>query len=193
MTARRSRGRAPTIAREEITMAQAMKWLAISRKQVEREIEAGMPAEKREGRVIIFWPDARVWRDEQIREKERQAKPLGGPKAAHEARNRKAEAEADLAEIEVAKARRELVPVAEAEGWFEAACARIRGKLLSLPPRLATAGVGHQSPRDAQAALQPIVYEVMEELHRGDDVPIMDTDDGQHGDDAEEGDGPDRG
>lgn len=178
MTAvKRSRGRAPVQKREEISCAEAETRLALSRKQIERQLEAGMPGERRSGRIVIFWPDARIWRDEHIRETTLREKALGGPGNANDAKKRKLDAEAELAEIEVAKARGEVVPVEEATRWFEGVCTRVRGKLLGLIPRLATASVGHSTPREAQVALQPIVHEVMDELHRGDDVPIMDEDD----------------
>ena len=155
-------------------MTEAMTRLALSRKQVEREIEAGMPSfRKKNGQIAIYWPDARVFRDEQIRERTLKEKAAGGPADGKESRKRKEEAEAQLAEIEVVKALKTWMPVADAEKWFVDACTRVRARLLALPPRLAAVGVGHKSPREAQAALSPVIYEVMEELQKGDDVPLM--------------------
>lgn len=170
---KRSRGRAPVQKREEISMAEAMTRLALSRKQVERELDAGMPGGRNtSGKIVVIWPDARIWRDEQIKQRAMKERAAGGPANPNDAKNRKLEAEAELAEIEVAKARRELIPVAESEKFLADAFTRVRARLLALPPRLAAVGVGHKTPRDAQAALSPVIYEVMEELQKGDDVPL---------------------
>jgi hypothetical protein len=175
---KRSRGRAPTTKREEISMTEAMTRLALSRKQVEREIESGMPSDrKKNGHIILYWPDARVWRDEQIRERTLKEKAAGGPADGKESRKRREEAEAQLAELEVVKVLKTWIPIDDAKKWYADACARVRARLLALPPRLAAVGVGHKSPREAQAALAPVIYEVMEELQKGDDVPLLEIED----------------
>lgn len=182
---KRSRGRAPTTKREEISMAEAMTRLALSRKQVERELDDGMPGGRdKSGRVYVTWPDARIWRDEQIKQRTLKEKAAGGPTDSKESRKRREEAEAQLAELEVVKMLKEWMPVTDAEKWYADACTRVRARLLALPPRLAAVGVGHKSPREAQAALAPVIYEVMEELQKGDDVPLMVIDE-----EPEEGDG----
>jgi PIN domain nuclease of toxin-antitoxin system len=173
---KRRRGRAPTTEREQIGVADAMQRLALSRKQIEREIDAGMPHERDGIKYQFYWPDIRIWRDEHIRDMAAREKPAGGASPASTSRNRVLAAQAELAEIEVATARGALIPTAAAEAWFQTACTRVRARLLSLPPKLAAAAVGHKTPREAQSALQPILYEVMEELHRGDDVPRFDAD-----------------
>jgi len=167
----RSRGRAPTAAREQIGIKETEKRLALSRKQIQRDMEAGMPFDRQGTRLMFPWPDIRIWRDERIRElSARAAQPTG----EDDWKKRKLAAEAELAELEVAQMRGALIPVEEFHRHLETAFSRVRARLLSLPPKLGAAAVGHSTPREAQAALEPIIYEVMEELHRSDDIPPYD-------------------
>lgn len=164
-------GRAPTTKRETIGVQECMVRLALSKKAVERAIQDGLPSERKGNVVLIYWPDARIWRDEEIRA---QTIREHAKDSDSDAKERKLEAEAELAEIEVAKARGEVIPVDMASSWFSDAATRVRMKILGLIPRLAVAGVGHNTPSEALAALRPIVHEIMAELHKGDDIPIED-------------------
>lgn len=177
----RSRGRAPAQEREFITLGAVVIRLAISEKQVQREMAEGMPHEREEsGKLKFPWPDVRVWRDEQIRERAKTEAAGGEPgdkgPSLVQARARRELAEAELAELELAEKRGELVPAAEFDRALEEAFGRARARLLALPPKLGAHGVGHRTPREAQAALEPLIREVMEELHRAGDVPIESDD-----------------
>jgi len=176
----RSRGRAPAQKRELIPLAQLMVRLAISRKQAQREVEEGMPHERGPRNVLRFpWPDCRIWRDEKIRER---AATEAQPTSMKELRNRRETAEAELVELKVQRERGSLIPFDVHERLLEDAFARVRARLLGLPPRLGAMGVGHKTPREAQAALEPVIAEVMGELHRADDVPFTtEADDGGDG------------
>lgn len=165
----RSRGRPPSQQREVIKLAALMTRLALSRKQVAREVEEGMPHERGANQALLFpWPDCRIWRDEKIRER---AKAEAQPTDAKGSRNRREAAEAELAELKVARERGSLIPFDVHDRLLEDAFARVRARLIGLPPRLGAMGVGHKTPRAAQAALEPVIAEVMGELHRADDVP----------------------
>jgi hypothetical protein len=166
----RSRGRAPAQKRELIPLAQLLVRLALSRKQVQREVEEGMPHERGPKNALRFpWPDCRIWRDEKIRER---ATIEARPTNAKDSRDRKEAAEAELAELKVQRERGALIPIDVHERLMEDAFARVRARLLGLPPRLGAMGVGHKTPREAQAALEPVISEVMGELHRAEDVPF---------------------
>lgn len=80
-----------------------------------------------------------------------------------EARTRKALAEAELAEIELAKARQEIVTLTDYEEALGRILDRLMARLRSLPVRLA-----HYGP-DAEAALEKEVERVVEELAAWDD------------------------
>jgi len=86
-------------------------------------------------------------------------------------RTRHESARAELAELELAERRAQLVTVDGAEMWFASACHRVRARLIGLPSRLAPAILGARSVPEALARIEPLIHEVIEELRKGDDVP----------------------
>jgi len=173
MTVRRSRGAAPKGGRDWITNAECAIRLALSTKQIAREVEAGMPHERDGNKLKFPWPDVRIWRDEHIRE---MAKAEMRPADKDDARKRREAAEADLAELKLSRERGEVLPVQDFEKLLENAFTRVRARLLAIPPKLGAYGVGHKNARDAQAALEPFVYEAMAELSEAGDVSFADED-----------------
>lgn len=165
----RRRGRGPSVTPEEINLDEVMTRLALSHKQIQREMAEGMP-HRRVGRALRFpWPEARLWRDEHIRDA---AAAAASPKPAQQdARGRKAEAEATLSELALEEKRGSLIDVAIHVRLLEEAFSRVRARLVAIKPKLGAAGVGHRTPIEAQAALAPLIDEVMDELHRAEDVP----------------------
>jgi hypothetical protein len=157
---------------ETIGISELCRRLALSPTQIARERKDGMPHEPSNGSTPMRfpWPACRVWRDEHIRAKAE----ASAAKAAADPKRRKLAAQADLAELELAKRRAELMTVAQYTRLVADTFGRVRAILLAMPPRLAAAGVGHQNERDAQAALDPLVYEVIDELHQAKDVPALD-------------------
>lgn len=114
-------------------------------------------------RVWVRDPDFFRWRDEELK---RAAKAELAPTVSlDEARTRKALAEAELAELDVAKARGEWVSVAD----YETALARIldreMARLRALPVRLA-----HFGPEVEAAAEEEIERMVNEMAGMDDDV-----------------------
>lgn len=151
-----------------IPKAEAVERLGISEKQIERHCHEGMPHKKDGRHVLIKWPDARLWRDKLlIAQGEAKAKPTNRSDSI----DRQAAANAELAEIELAKARNELMTVTDFDRLVGDAFARVRARLTNLPPRIAGVVLGATSIHDAQARIEPLVREAMEELRGADDVP----------------------
>lgn len=123
----------------------------------------------------FLWPPLRKWRDAYLRsEGVRSVRP----QSVEEARARKLAAEADLAEIELAERRGQLVPAAFFRQEFEGACARLRASLLNAPTRFAprllevlAAWVPAHALRHLEEFLSKMTREVMTELETGEDVP----------------------
>lgn len=156
-------------AASEMTKRQFADTYGVSEAQLERLFHQGMPHEKKTSRkIVIPMPDGRVWYHKYLVDK---GKRQAAPTSIDEARRRKEAAQAELAELELAEARRELMKVEDGERVIAEAFARVRARLLNLPPRIAGIVVGAESIQDAQARVDPLVREVMEELHKADDLP----------------------
>lgn len=146
----------------------------ISEKQIERYCQEGMPHKKEGVKVFLLMPEARVWYHKHLVEKgEQRAKPKG---KRTDSVDRRLAAEAETAEIELAKLRNELMTVADYDRLIGDAFARVRARLTNLPPRIAGIVLGAKSIQEAQARIEPLVREAMEELRRADDVPTSDED-----------------
>lgn len=123
----------------------------------------------------FLWPPLRKWRDAYLRsEGVRSIRP----QSVEEARARKLAAEADLAEIELAERRGQLVPAAFFRQEYEGACARLRAALLNASTRYAprllealAAWVPAHALRHLEEFLSTMTRETMTELEAGDDVP----------------------
>ena len=158
----------------------------VSEAQLERLFHKGMPHEKTSARKIaIPMPAGRVWYHEYLVGKGRKQ---AAPKDIDEAKQRKMAAEAELAELELAKARDELMTASEFFRVLGDAFARARAKLLNLPPRLAGASFGAATLQECQAKIAPLVDEVIEELRRAEDVPADEEDEDEEESEATEDD-----
>lgn len=166
----------------EMTKRQFAETFGVSEAQLERLFQQGMPHAKKSTRnVVIPMPDGRVWYHAYLIEK---GKRQAAPKDIDEAKRRKMAAEAELAELEVARARGELMTTETYALRFADACARVDARLVNLPPRLAGVVVGVESVTEALARIEPLVEEARDELRRGEDVPLA-ADDDLPGDDTD--------
>jgi hypothetical protein len=139
------------------------------RRQLENLIIQGMPCEGEEGARRIPWPEARAWRDQQFINL---GKSYGAGKRT-DAKERRAEADAELIELELAERRGELMTLAEGERILDAAFGRVRAKLLAFPHAAAMRITGDNLPLRIKEA-QLLVDEIMSDLARADDVPRPD-------------------
>ncbi len=87
------------------------------------------------------------------------------------ARARKMEAEAMRAEIDLVNEQGRLMTVEDFGRVLEGAFTRVRIKLENAPPRLASSVVGVKTPTEAIQRIEPVIQEIIEELHSGDDIP----------------------
>lgn len=160
----------------ELTKAQLEVVTGYSSKQLTRWIQSSDIPHRREGNEVFFpWPAVRGWLHTYLEEKGRRA--ATGPvtkDAATQARAREDVARAELLEIDLAKARGELMKLTDFESRMADAFARVRARLANLAPRAAAAAFGADSVLDAQARIQPVIDEVFDELRQTDDVPTSD-------------------
>jgi ADP-ribose pyrophosphatase YjhB (NUDIX family) len=145
----------------ELSKREFAELFGISEKQIERFCQAGMPHRKKGRLVFIVMPQGRVWYHEHLVTK---GEDRVRPTKRSESADRRAAAEAELAEIALAKARSELMPVADFERIVGGSYARVRARLINLPRRIAGAVLGAQTLQEAEARAEPIVREAMEEL-----------------------------
>ena len=151
-----------TISREEVA-----EHLGISPQAVSRLAKKpGCPKEVQAGRAVYPWPDFNVWYWTVVK----------APKPADfsEARARRVAALADMAELQLAKLRGELMPVEDFRRVRYDTDQRVAVKLKALHTRAAPHLVGCQSELEAMARLAPVVREIMDELTKGD-VPTEDA------------------
>lgn len=152
----------------KITKREFCELMGISEKQLERYCHDGMPHAKEGRAVTIPMPEGRVWYHKYLVAK---GKAEATPTSRSDSIDRQEAANAELAEIELAKARNELMRVEDYERLVGDAFARVRARLTNLPPRIAGVVLGAKTVQEAQLRTEPIVREIMDELRAADDVP----------------------
>jgi phage terminase Nu1 subunit (DNA packaging protein) len=151
---------------DEIRAAEAAARLGLTAQAIGQwAAKSGAPVRKDGTALWLKWPAFARWREEQ--QVKNALAELAPTVSLDEARTRKALAEAELAELDVAKARGEFVSVAD----FEAALARVLDRLMArlraMPLRLSHLGV------DAETAAEAEIERVITELH-GFDEDVLD-------------------
>lgn len=116
---------------------------------------AGSPVRKDGTRVWVQWPAFMRWREQEL---VRVAIADANPGDLDTARTRKANAEAELAEIDVAKARGEVVSVADYEAALARVLDRMTARLRAMPVRLAH--LGTEAELAAETEAERIVVEL---------------------------------
>lgn len=135
--------------------------LAVRTLQYIRAQEPSVLTTRQRGKVLEYkQPDCAV----ALRKREAdRAVASNAPVTLDEARTRKALAEAELAELEVAKARGAFVSVADYESALARVLDRLMARLRSLPVRLSHLG------DETEAAAEIEVERVITELHQFDE------------------------
>ena len=82
----------------------------------------------------------------------------------NQARARREEALASLAEIELQVKRNELIPADAVQQYWEGMVSRMRGKMLNLPGRLAAATMGCETIQEAEREAMLLVRECLFEI-----------------------------
>ncbi len=117
--------------RELVSQAQAAEWLGITRQSVGRwMVKAGAPVERRGGRFWCVWPDFPVWRRA---ERDASVRRKAGYPALEAAKLRRASVEAELAELNLAERRGDLVGVEDYRRELRSIMGRLRGILVRWP------------------------------------------------------------
>lgn len=142
-----------------LTKPQLARCLRIGPRQVENLLVQGLPHERTGGRVLFRWEAAFGW---YLEFKAKASK--GRPAAEEAARDRLELAKAKLAEIELARAERTLVPVADVVRLWGDQVAAVSGKLSAAPSKYATRVLGLETVGQAQKALDALVQEALGEL-----------------------------
>lgn len=119
------------------------------------------------------WPEIYRWHIEQV---ERRARETAKSSVQiDEARRRKVVAEAELAELELAEKKHQLLTVDQFRAHLTDALERVAGQLLTMPVKLAPLVVGMKSLAKAKAVIKTFVRELMDELYAGHDVNDRDA------------------
>lgn len=155
----------------ELPKSEFASMFGMSEKQLERYCQEGMPHKKRGTRVFIVMPEGRVWYHKHLVAK---GEKKGAPTDVSAMEKRELGAKVEKAEIELARLRGQLMTVADYDRVVGDAMARCAARLKNLPPRIAGVVLGATSIQEAQARVEPLVREVMDELRAADDVPTSD-------------------
>lgn len=158
------------MATERLSIQDACKYLGIKDRQLRNLMNDGLPYAGVGKRVRVLWPEARRWRDDQLRaEGARRAEP----KDLAEAEQRKLSAEAQLAEVRLKREEGKLIDredVREAAGTM---FARFRVQALTLPQRWAPKVVGLRTLPEATAVLEAAVVEALTALSEEELCPPL--------------------
>ena len=152
-----SRGNA---SEREVSMTEAAEMLAMTQQGVGKWADQAPPelVKLKRGRKFLIWPGFMVWYRQRLQTSREK------PTDFEEARARKMAADAELAELELAKTRGEQIELSEVRKTWERAASRIRAQLLAAPGRYSPRVVGIDSLPAAQRALDAIVRDVLTEL-----------------------------
>lgn len=161
---------------EELTQKEAATRLGITSRQVRNlRDHHGLPQIVRRGKPFYPWPEVLHWYiDFKIQEAERR----GGPVDYEQARTREMIAKAEMAELDLAERRGQLVTVSYAASQLERALSALRAQLLNLPGLLAPRVQGITDTARIHEVIQEAVDELMRGLQSvGDDEALDDYDD----------------
>lgn len=145
--------------------------LLVRTRQVDNHVANGMPVKRADGRTWFRWADVLPWYIDLKVASSRGRRPGEG---GEDAKARREMAQARLAEIELAKAERTLVPVTEVVRQWGDMTQRIAGKLANVPSKFAARCVGLDTVGSAMKVLDEAVQEILGELH--DTPPEGETD-----------------
>ena len=152
-----------------LTRAQARAALGeLSEAAFTRLVNDGLPR-KGDGKAARYeWPRIQRWHSDWKFEQGRQSVR---PEDYEDAKARKMMAEAELAELDLAIRRRELMTVEDGQKALAEAFDRVAAQLKAAPTRHAHDLVGIQTLPEAEARFKRITTQMMSDLASADDVP----------------------
>lgn len=153
---------------ELVEQAEAARRLGVSHQAIGQWVrKPEAPTEYRGGKLFLRWPDFPQW---WVASRVAGARRSITPSSLDDARTRREAAMAELAELDLAERRGELVTVADYQTELAAICTRIRSRLVALPGKWAPRLAAVSSTAEAQGQLEAGMYDVLTELRGlGDD------------------------
>lgn len=144
-------------------MSEAARRLGMTSVSVGRIAERpGAPVLLKKSRRLCLWPEFPVWyRQQLVKERER-------PASFEEAKARKLQAEAELAELELEARRGDVVPIVSFRDEVRDLVRRTRAQLLAIPGRYAPRTAGKASLIESQRAWDAAVRDILNDLRDGD-------------------------
>lgn len=161
-----------------LTAVETAERLFVSEKTVRNWMNKnGLPSiESAKGRVLE-WRSTLAWfvayKAEEFGNGGNAAPPGGNtePEETYEeALSRKTRAEADLKELQLAKARGEVATIADVERVLTASNIAVQTQMLAMPTRLATQLLGQEDHRRVVSIITSEVRQVLTNLASGDDI-----------------------
>lgn len=151
-----------TLTKREISRA-----IGVSLRQIDNLVAEGMPVE-RDGRRNVYTVDSiRYYVDKKLEQLQRES-----PGGIQRAQERKALVQAELAEMELAKKRGELITVGVAELALVHCLHRLRSSLLPLPGEIAPQLVGLRSRGEGEVKLEGAIHDALR--HMVEDADALD-------------------
>lgn len=169
---KKATSRAPSTQRQTLlNQTDLARVFRVTTRTVQRWNEQGLPRQG-EGRTAKYPLELCIaW----VRKRDREeALEAARPKDLAEARLRKAIADAELAEYEVAERRGETMTVEHFEDLVGSAMRRMDAQLRTLPRRVAPELVGLKTAKEFRATLDGAVAQVRSELYAAGDVQETD-------------------
>jgi hypothetical protein len=144
---------------EEYTVGEAAEALGMSSASVSQWVNRAPPDvwRKAGSKRVLLWPAFPVWYRAELQKN-------SAPADLDEARRRKLAAEAELAELQLERERGALLTVADFRRELGDALDLVRSRVTAMTARLAPQVVGLSSVAEAQAAIDPLVREILREL-----------------------------
>lgn len=144
-----------------LTQKELASFLDLTTRQIRNLEKDGILSTKPLGaRKFYPWPTAN---HEYIAYRE-SLKGGAGPSNLEKARQRKMEAEAEIAELRAAETRGELVPIALHLDRVGELLDRLRSQILAIPGYWGPELVGAADVRDAVSRIRPLAHELLEDL-----------------------------
>jgi phage terminase Nu1 subunit (DNA packaging protein) len=160
-----------------LTQREAAQELNLSTRQVNRLVDEGLPTQNDRGVVRYAFPACTHWYIQRLRDLAKARHH--GDESRQELERRKLEAQARLAEMDVAERERRLLPIDYIEHQLTLCLERLRAKMLNFPGQWAPHLVGCKTAAESQAKLQMAIAEAMQALSETGEDPELDADDDQ--------------
>lgn len=161
--ATQSKGKTKRRLGEDLTQSEVSEAIGYSTRQIQNWLKAGLPsAGEGHGRRFQLPTVVRWLIEFKLRDTAKGKLEV--------AQTRRAQAEAERAELRLRRERGELVPVADFEGEVNHIVGTLSAGLKAAPSRWGSQLVGLETPMAARGALEQIMRELMEDLRkRADD------------------------